>query len=80
MRIHHHYRDTPVSIAEAIEGSLDGSSYDTGRLEGIQSSQQLIAAMLGAIVERLHAKGALSDADIIDMLSWRYTARPDVSE
>ena len=80
MRICHHYRETPVSVAEAIEGSLDGSSYDTGQLEDLQSSQQLIAKMMGAVVEKLHATGSLSDADIVDLLSWRYTAKPDESE
>ena len=80
MQIWHANTGATVGVKDAIVGSLDGSSYDGGQLENMRSTLELATAAIGAIVERLYQKDVFSDADVVDLLSWPYTARPDDTE
>lgn len=70
-------RGRTVSIEDAIDGSLDDSSHGSGQLEDIVGTQRLTGAMLGQIVAKLHAKGALSDSDVSDLLNYKFSAHID---
>jgi hypothetical protein len=63
-----------VSVATAIEGSFDTSTHGSGQLEDLTGAQRVTGAMLAQIVDKLHDKGVLSDADIVDLLGWQFTA------
>lgn len=70
MKIIHHYGKQEVSIADAIEGSVDGYSEDQITLAGQRIDY--MARVLGRIVEVLYEDGKLSDQDIRNMLSYKY--------
>ena len=64
-----------VTIEAAIVGSLDERSYGTGTVEGLRDDVDSVQKMLGQIVSKLHDKGVLGDADVVDLLNWRFSAR-----
>lgn len=69
------WRGNSVSIAEAIAGTLDTSDHGSGQLEDLTGNQHETGEMLGKLVEKLYRKGVFSDADIVDLLGWKYTVK-----
>ncbi len=57
------------SISEAAADACDGSDYDRGSVETAQAAADAAALMLGALVEKLHEKGVLDDADVLALLA-----------
>jgi len=60
-----------VSIADAIEGSID-SSYNGGRIEDIESRLNDLTRLVGKLVEALYDNHKLTDEQLKSMLSWEY--------
>ena len=63
-------KPTKMSIASAIEFSLDGSDYDRGELEAIKATVDNTAQLLGKLGSNLYHRGLVSDGEIGDMLSY----------
>ena len=60
-----------VSIADAIEGSID-RSYNGGRIEDIESRLNDLTRLVGTLVEALYDNHKLTDEQLKSMLSWQY--------
>ena len=80
MKITRSWRGATVSVAEAIEGSLDVSDHGTGQLEDLNGGLREASRMLGVLVAKLHAKGILSDAEIKELVGWKYAVDMEAAE
>lgn len=69
------WRGNSVSIAEAIAGTLDTSDHGSGQLEDLTGNQRETGEMLGKLIEKLHSKGVFTDADVKDLLGWKFTVK-----
>ena len=67
-----HSQSRKVSIAKAIEDTIDTSMSD-GQIERVQDKVQEGAELIGKLVQALYENGHLTNAQIADMINYRYT-------
>lgn len=69
------------SISEAVEREVSTGGYDSGIAEQAASDAQAGIRFLGALVAKLHERGALTDDDVINLLGgsshWKPHPQPD---
>ena len=66
-------RQQEVDIADAIEGSIDDTIEHNGIAETADRKANNCGKMLAKIVQCLHERKLLTDDNVKDMLSWKYT-------
>ena len=66
-------RECEVSISDAIEDSIDDASYSGGIAEMAHSKIVNVSKIIGKLVQCLHERKLLTDDNVKDMLSWKYT-------
>lgn len=80
MRITRGWRGGDVTIAEAVKLALDTSDHGSGQLEDLTGNQREASEMLGKIIDKLHAKGIFTDADVKDLIGWKFTVSSEAAE
>lgn len=73
-------RGRTISLASAIEGSLDDSSHGSGQMEDMAGAQRLTGIMLGQLVSMLYDKGVISDVDVNGLLGWGFSVSRESGE
>ena len=66
-----------LDVQQAVILSLDGNDQDRGSVESAAATANNVAEAFGTLIEILHAKGALNDADVKKFLGWRCNAQDD---
>jgi hypothetical protein len=61
-----------LSIAEAFDDKLSFTLAD-GELERIKEKANKCSEMLGALVQMLHDKSKLTEADVIELIGYGYS-------
>lgn len=61
-----------ASFEELAEGALDGSGYETGRLEAAAQTADNSAAAIGKLIELLVSKGVIAPREGVEVLTDGY--------
>lgn len=77
MKIRHHWRKIgDISLSNAVENRIRSQASD-GVVEAANDTANQAAAEFGKLIELLHAKGVLSDADAKQFIGYEYVVTDD---
>lgn len=68
-------RECEVCLVTAIEGTINDAGSDCDIAEMGNEKANKAAEILGKLIQALHKRNLLTDDEVVDMLSWRYTIK-----